>query len=78
VEISSNNDYLFIAAYDLESNESFLIELPEKKAQLLLAQFSSKYDEIASNLTIVNKRLVLMNPVRPQATLLYHFFIDPF
>ncbi len=32
VEISSNNSYLFIAAYDVESPESFLIELPEKKA----------------------------------------------
>ena len=32
VEISSNNSFLFIAAYDVESPESFLIELPEKKA----------------------------------------------
>ena len=32
VEISSNNDYMFIAAYDVESPESYLIELPEKKA----------------------------------------------
>lgn len=32
VEISSNNDSLYIAAYDVESPESFLIELPEKKA----------------------------------------------
>jgi hypothetical protein len=32
VEISSNNSFLFIAAYDVESPESLLIELPEKKA----------------------------------------------
>lgn len=32
VEISSNNSNLFIAAYDVESPESLLIELPEKKA----------------------------------------------
>lgn len=32
VEISTNNTHLFIAAYDLESPESLLIELPEKKA----------------------------------------------
>jgi len=32
VEISSNNSHLFIAAYDVESPESFLIEIPEKKA----------------------------------------------
>lgn len=32
VEISSNNTHLYIAAYDVESPESLLIELPEKKA----------------------------------------------
>ncbi len=32
VEISSNNTHLFIAAYDVESPESLLIEIPEKKA----------------------------------------------
>ena len=32
VEISSNNAYVYIAAYDVESPESLLIELPEKKA----------------------------------------------
>ena len=32
VEISSNNTHLFIAAYDVESPESLLIELPEKRA----------------------------------------------
>lgn len=50
VEISSNNDFLFIAAYDLESTESFLIELKDKKAQAILEQFGNKYDAIASNL----------------------------
>ena len=32
VEISSNNSHLFIAAYDVESPESLLIELPERRA----------------------------------------------
>jgi len=32
VEISSNNSHLFIAAYDVESPESLLIEIPEKRA----------------------------------------------
>ena len=36
VEISSNNTHMFIAAYDVESNESFLIEIPEKKTQAIL------------------------------------------
>jgi hypothetical protein len=62
VEISSNNSQLYIAAYDVESPESFLIELPEKKAQEILEQFNSEYETIASNLNVINKRLVLMNP----------------
>ena len=32
VEISSNNANLFVAAYDMESPESLLIELPNKRA----------------------------------------------
>ena len=32
VEISSNNTHLFIAAYDVESPESLLIEVPESRA----------------------------------------------
>ena len=39
VEISSNSQYLYIAAYDVESPESFLIELPEKKAKELMVEF---------------------------------------
>jgi hypothetical protein len=30
---------LYIAAYDVESPESFLIELPEKKAKELMVEF---------------------------------------
>ena len=44
VEISSNNSNLFIAAYDVESPESLLIELPEKKAQEILNEFNNDYE----------------------------------
>ena len=37
IEISSSNTHLFIAAYDVESNESFLIEIPEKRTQMILS-----------------------------------------
>lgn len=63
VEISSNNSYMFIAAYDVESPESLLIELTEKKAQEILAEFNNDYENIASSLQVINKRLVLLNPV---------------
>ena len=36
VEISTNNTHLFIAAFDVESDESLLIELEQKKAQQIL------------------------------------------
>jgi hypothetical protein len=36
VEISSNSTHLFIAAFDVESPESLLIELPQRKAQQIL------------------------------------------
>eukprot|EP00347_Sterkiella_histriomuscorum_P015405 403357145 len=62
VEISSNNSYLFIAAYDVESPESLLIELPEKKAQEILNEFQNDYESMATSLQVINKRLVLLNP----------------
>jgi hypothetical protein len=50
VEISSNNANLFVAAYDMESPESLLIELPNKRAQEILLQFGEDYEKMASSL----------------------------
>ena len=44
VEVSSNNSCLFIAAYDVESPESFLIELSEKKAEEIMKEFNNDYE----------------------------------
>jgi len=44
VEISSNNTHLFIVAYDVESPESLLIELPERRAQEILVEFKNDYE----------------------------------
>jgi hypothetical protein len=63
VEISSNNSCLFIAAYDVESPESLLIELNENKAEEIMKEFSNDYETMASCLKIMNRRLVLLNPV---------------
>lgn len=63
VEISSNNTHLFIAAHDVESPESLLIELPEKRAQEILKEFNNDYEKMACSLQVMNKRLVLLNPV---------------
>jgi hypothetical protein len=63
VEISSNNSCLFIAAYDVESPESLLIELNENKAEEIMKEFINDYETMASCLQIMNRRLVLLNPV---------------
>jgi hypothetical protein len=62
VEISSNSNNLFIAAYDVESTESFLITLPEKRANDLMVEFENNYELMASSLQVMNKRLYLLNP----------------
>jgi hypothetical protein len=62
VEISSNNSCMFIAAYDVESPESLLIELNETKAEEIMKEFSNDYETMASCLQIMNRRLVLLNP----------------
>lgn len=62
VEISSNSSSLFIAAYDVESSESFLITLPEKRANELMIEFENNYEVMADSLQVMNKRLYLLNP----------------
>ena len=62
VEISSNSTSLFIAAYDVESSESFLITLPEKRAADLMKEFQQSYEMMAESLQVMNKRLYLLNP----------------
>lgn len=55
VEISSNSSSLFIAAYDVESSESFLITLPEKRANELMIEFENNYEVMADSLQVMNK-----------------------
>jgi hypothetical protein len=76
IEISSNKSCLFIAAYDVESPESFLIELTEKKAEDIMREFSNDYEVMSSCLQIMNRRLVLLNPVRLSLTYFYRNTIN--
>lgn len=50
VEISSNSTHLYISAHDVESPESFLIELTERRAQEILKEFQNDYERMASSL----------------------------
>ena len=63
VEISTNNaQTLFVAAYDVETPESLLIELPEPKSGEILTRFGNDYELLATSLQVHQKRLVLLNP----------------
>ena len=64
VEISSNaqTNNLYIAAFDTNSPESLLIDLPASKAKDILAQFENDYEKMAESLQVMQKRLVLLNP----------------
>ena len=50
VEISSNNNCIHVAAFDVESPESLLIELPEDKSQDIITKFNNDYELMASSL----------------------------
>jgi hypothetical protein len=73
VEISSNKTHLFIAAFDIESPESLLIELPQRRAELILQEFNGDYEKMASSLQVMNKKLALLNPVSSQALKIQKF-----
>ena len=62
VEISTGKNILFIAAYDVETPESFLIELPPPKSSEIEKEFQSNWELMANSLQVMNKRLVLLNP----------------
>lgn len=54
VEISTNPARsLFIAAFDMESPESLLIELRESKSQQILSQFDNDYELISNSLQVL-------------------------
>ena len=62
VESSIDRGNLFITAYSTVSPESYLIEIPAKKVNDMLKEFSNDHEEMCSNLKLMNKRMVLLNP----------------
>ena len=62
VESSIDRGNLFITAYSTVSPESYLIEIPSKKVNDMLKEFSNDHEEMCSNLKLMNKRMVLLNP----------------
>lgn len=55
IEISTNaqSNNLYIAAYDMNSPESLLIELAPDKAKDILTQFNTDYEQMANALQVM-------------------------
>ena len=62
IEISQNDEICLIEAIDVNSPESYLIEMDTQKAGKIFKLFNWDYDKIASSMSLMNKRLVLLNP----------------
>ena len=63
VEISQTESKLNIAAFDVETPESLLIEFPNDRAKDIMAQFQNNFENMANSLQVNNKRLILLNTV---------------
>ena len=62
IEISQNDEICLIEAVDVNSPESYLIEMDNPKMNKILKLFNWDYDKIAGSMSLMNKRLVLLNP----------------
>lgn len=59
----SQTDDLVISAQHLELPDSFIIEIESMKVQHLINEFGNDFANMATFLKIMNKRMVLLNPV---------------
>lgn len=60
--MSRTSDSLLIAAFHSATPENFLIDLKSPKDDEILTSFDHDYEFLVENLSILNKRLVLLNP----------------
>lgn len=59
----------------MESEESYLIELPHRRADAICAEFNRDFDRLADSLQVLNRRLVLLHPVSCLASLFRNSWI---
>ena len=59
----SQQDDLVISAQHEDLPDSFIIEIEAAKVQHLLSEFLNDFSLMANHLKIMNKRMVLLNPV---------------
>jgi hypothetical protein len=53
-----------VSAQHTEKTDSFVIEIQPDKVEALINEFKGDYSLLAEHLKIMNKRMVLLNPVR--------------
>lgn len=59
----SQTDDLVISAQHTELPDSFIIEIEFSKVDHLINEFNNDFSLMADHLKIMNKRMVLLNPV---------------
>ena len=70
----SQTDDLVISAQHTELPDSFIIEIENIKVSHLVNEFENNYVAMANHLKIMNKRMVLLNPVSTPLYLIIDFF----
>ena len=64
---------MYIIAVDTMNPETLLVEIPEERANQLLASFDNNFELLVQSVDILNKKLIIM---KPKVTLCY--FIGKF
>ena len=59
----SQSDDLVISAQHTQLPDSFIIEIESQKVNQLITEFNNDFQHMAQFLKIMNKRMVLLNPV---------------
>lgn len=59
----SQQDDLVISAQHIDQPDSFIIEIEQMKVNHLVNEFGNDFSIMANHLKIMNKRMVLLNPV---------------
>ena len=54
---------LIISAKHIKRDDSFVIDIAPEKVNALVSEFNGDYNLMADHLKIMNKRMVLLNPV---------------
>ena len=62
IRVTQTDTHLFINADKIAGGENYVIELAEENVETILGEFQGDLEQMCSNLEVLNKRLVLLNP----------------